>query len=289
MKRLLVTGASGFLGWTLCNEAKDRWRVYGTYNAHPVDIAGVITMRIDLRQFVELKRCFNDIKPDAVIHAAAATKPNFCEEHPEESRAINVEASINIASLCADSNIPLVFTSSDLVFDGSNAPYKEKDPVNPINLYGEQKVVAERETLIRYPEAAICRMPLMFGDGSPAYSSFFQAMIHAIQNGLELKLFLDEYRTPVSTGTAAQGIMIALDGFHGILHLGGRERISRYDFGVMLADVMGVAVAKLVRLRQKDMPMSAPRAADLSLDSSKAFALGYNPPALREELEELLK
>lgn len=289
MKKLLVTGASGFLGWVVCNVAKGRWQVYGLCNAHFVEIKGSVAVRVDLTDYCSLKACIRDIVPDAVIHTAAATKPNYCQEHPAASHAINVAATSNIAGLCADRNIPFVFTSSDLVFDGTKAPYKEEDPVNSVNLYGEQKVLAERAVLSRYPDASVCRMPLMFGDGSPAYSSFFQTMVNALQQGIELRLFLDEFRTPVSTRTAAEGIMIALAKTHGILHLGGRERISRYDFGVMLSEVMGVRDAKILRLRQQDMPMSAPRAADLSLDSAKAFALGYTPPPLREELKRLLQ
>jgi dTDP-4-dehydrorhamnose reductase len=287
LRKLLVTGASGFLGWMVCHQARKDWLVYGTYNSHPVGINDATTLHLDLTDYAGLKQCLKEIKPDAVIHTAAASRPDYCQKHPEESHAINVDVPADIAGLCADMDIPFVFTSSDLVFDGRHAPYKEDDPVNPVNLYGEQKALAEREILDRYPEAAVCRMPLMFGDESPAYASFFQTMVDAIKSGGELKLFTDEYRTPVSSRTAAHGLLIALEKVHGLIHLGGRERVSRYDFGVMLADVMGVTDAGLIALRQNDITLPAPRAADVSLDSSKAFALGYNPPALREELKRL--
>jgi len=288
-KNLFVTGASGSLGWMLCHTARDNWTVYGAYNAHSVEINGVTTFHLDLTDYADLKQCIKEIKPDAVIHTAAASKPDYCQKYPEESHAINIDVPAVFAELCADMKIPFVFTSSDLVFDGIKGTYREDDPVNPVNLYGEQKVRAEERVLKRYPEAVVCRMPLMFGKGSPAHAGFFRSMVRAIQNGHELKLFTDEFRTPVSTATAAGGLLLVVEKARGLLHLGGRERISRYDFGLMLADVMGVTNPRITALRQQDMKLPAPRAADVSLDSAKAFALGYNPPALRDELLRLLR
>ena len=134
-------------------------------------------------------------------------------------------------------SIPYVFTSTDLVFDGLNPPYKETDPVSPVNLYGEQKVMAERGILVRYPVAAICRMPLMFGVATPPATSFMQPFMQTLREGKELSLFTDEFRTPVSGKTAAQGLLLAL-AISGIIHLGGKERVSRYDFGRLLIEVL---------------------------------------------------
>ena len=78
-------------------------------------------------------------KPDAVIHLAAASDPNYCQTHPEETFKINVTASSNIAGLCSDLKAACVFTSSDQVFDGKSPPYKENDDTNPLNIYGQQK------------------------------------------------------------------------------------------------------------------------------------------------------
>jgi dTDP-4-dehydrorhamnose reductase len=288
IKKLLVTGASGFLGWNICNIAKKEYQIYGTVYSHPVDIDNVQVIKLDLTDYNGLKRVFNEIKPDAVIHTAALTSPNYCEKHPDESKLINVDSSINFAGLCADRSIPFVFTSTDLVFDGEHAPYAEDDPVRPVNIYGEQKVAAEEGVLNTYPLAAVCRMPLMFGPASPAYRTFFQEMIDAIKNGGALKLFIDEYRTPVSAVTATEGILICLDRWHGIVHLGGVERISRYNFGILLSEIIGSNKADIIKIRQADLPMSAPRAKDVALDSSKAFRLGYKPLPLREELIGLI-
>jgi len=289
MKKLLITGASGFLGWHLCQIAKQEWEVYGTYFSHSLEIPGIKMLKVDLVDFQELKQIFDAVQPAAVIHTAAISQPNFCQTHPDESHAINVTASCNIAGLCADSSISCAFTSTDLVFDGLNAPYRETDPVCPVNIYGEQKVMAEEGMLKRYPMTAICRMPLMFGKETPTATSFIQPFIQTLKQGKELNLFIDEFRTPVSGKTAAKGLLLALEKVNGLIHLGGKEIISRYDFGRLLVEVFQLAPDGLKGCQQKDVKMAAPRPSDVSLDSSKAFSLGYQPLSLREELQDLGK
>ena len=83
----------------------------------------------------------------------AASKPNYCQANPEDSFAINVTAAVDVARLCAARDIPMAFTSTDLVFDGTSSPYKEDDPVCPINVYGEQKAIAEQEIGKIHPAA----------------------------------------------------------------------------------------------------------------------------------------
>jgi dTDP-4-dehydrorhamnose reductase len=288
MKKLLITGSSGFLGWHICQLAKTDWEVYGTCYSHSLDIPGVNIIPVDLTDFAELKRLFREIKPAAVIHTAAQSQPNFCQTHPQESYKINVTASCNIAGLCADDAIPCAFTSTDLVFDGLNAPYEETDPVCPVNLYGEQKVAAEIGMLERYPLTAVCRMPLMFGGETPTAKSFIQPFMQTLKDGKELSLFTDEFRTPASATTAAKGILLALEKVNGYIHLGGKERISRYDFGRLLVEVFQLPTTGLKGCRQQDVKMAAPRPADVSLNSSQAFALGYQPLSVKSELEQLL-
>lgn len=287
MTKLLVTGASGFLGWHVCQNAKPQWQVFGTYQSKAAMISGVTTLKVDISDFTALQQLFETVQPDAVIHLAAQSSPNYCQQYPDESHAINVTAAANIAGLCSDRDIPCTFTSTDLVFDGQNPPYRETDPVSPINLYGEQKVLAEDAMRSRYPKTAICRMPLMFGEASPTAHSFIQPFLQTLRQKQELRLFIDEFRTPASATSAAQGLLLALEKVQGCIHLGGKERISRYEFGRLMIEVLGLSETNLQACRQQDVPMSAPRPADVSLDSFRAFSLGYEPLTIREELAAL--
>ncbi len=287
MNKLLITGASGFLGWHLCHIAQTQWQVYGITHSKIIDLPNINIIKADLTDFQSLKNLFQQIQPDAVIHAAAQSQPNFCQQYPELSYQINVRVSLEIADLCAELNIPCVFTSTDLVFNGLNAPYQETDPVCPVSYYGEQKVLAEQGILARYPRIAICRIPLMFGNVPDHATSFIQSFIQTLKQGKELNLFVDEFRTPVSGSTAAKGLLLALETTQGILHLGGKERLSRYEFGKLMAEVLELPSHLIKPCSQGDIKMSAPRPPDVSLDSSKAFNLGYQPLSIREELQQL--
>jgi dTDP-4-dehydrorhamnose reductase len=282
MPKLLITGASGFLGWYIGQAATD-WEVYGTYhhqrhiapNCHPI--------ALDLTDTAALQECFAQMRPDAVIHAAALSQPNACQEDPTRSYKINVLASFHIAIACADLGIPCVFTSSEQVFDGTQAPYREDDPRSPINRYGEHKALAEAGMLARHDQMAICRMPLMFG-AVPHADSFIQPFIQRLKSGASLQAFTDEIRMPLSGWDAAQGLLIALKQHRGILHLGGKESLSRFAMAQTLVEVLGIEQAAIEPCRQADVKMAAPRPADLSMDSTIALSLGFEPQDFRSGL-----
>lgn len=287
-RKLLLTGASSFLGWYVGRAALLSWDVIGTYHTHPLSNPGFTTCALDLTDPVAVKDLFHALQPDAVLHLAAQSKPNLCQTDPSGSRAINVTASVRLAELCADAGIPYGFTSTDLVFDGRHAPYRETDPVCPVSLYGEQKAEAEAEILRRYPQAVVCRMSLMYG-AAPTAPSFLQTFLEQLQRGQPMKLFVDEFRSPLSGRDAATGLLLALEKAQGILHLGGGDRLSRYDFGLMMADIFGLPLDLIQACRQADVPMPAPRPADVSVDISRARALGFAPGSTREELAALQK
>ena len=286
-KCLLVTGASGFLGWNICRLATTRYKVIGICNTHSTGIDSITDVHGDLTDNNFRDRLFSDYSPDAVIHTAAAADPNFCQNHPDEAAAINVTATTALARQCAAAGIPMLFTSTDLVFDGSHPSYREEDAVNPLNRYGRQKAAAEKEILSSHPDATVCRMPLMYGDAPAHAKSFIHPMITALQTGRNLTLFTDEYRTPASASDAATGLLLLLQKrVNGIYHLGGPERLSRYAIGCMLATIMN-RQATITPCLQSEVPMPAPRAADVSLDSARAAALGYRPHCMKDELEKL--
>lgn len=290
MPRLLLTGLSGFLGWNIARLAPSEWRVVGTVRTRvsELELPHVESRCIDLCDATAVERLFAETAPDAVLHVAARTDPNYCQAHRAEAWRQNVEVSVALAVLCAQRAIPMVYTSTDLVFDGSQAPYTELDPVRPVNIYGASKAEGEKQIRAVYPRACICRMPLMFGLAPSQAASFIQPMIAEAQRGGKLSLFTDEFRTPASARAAVQGLFVALEkGAGEIVHLGGGQRISRCDFGHLLLSVFALPTSLIAPCRQRDVPMAAPRASDVSLDNSKARALGYTPWSLREELQEL--
>ena len=289
MRRLWITGASGLLGGWLCRLAVGRWHVTGLCHTRPADLALDESITLDLADAVAVAAAFARSRPDAVIHAAASADPVYCEKNPESTEPINVTATLQLAELCAAQKIPFVFTSTDLVFDGRKPPYIEIDAVNPLGVYAGQKVRAERGVLERHPAALVCRMPLMFGQSAGVASRLFQSLFTALKQQQPLRLFADEFRTPVSARIGAAGILALLGRQGGVFHLGGREKISRYELGRAVARLGGWSDACLIPMKQAEVASSPPRPPDVSLNSGKAMACGFQPLPLMDDLSDAMK
>ena len=311
--KLLITGATGLLGSHLLRAAQEFWRPVGTYHRTTRRQAqyffGKIDHgRIDLGDYSETKAMIADVQPAAVIHAAAITDLDYCEKYPDESLRINLNAATNLAALCGDENIPFLFTSSDLVFDGSNAPYAEDDPPTPINVFAEHRALAEEGILAAYADAVITRLPLLIGYSLLGRESFYRQLVAALRAGQEVTLFGDAVRSPVSAAVAAKGLLqIAGSGFEddvniaetdrvvGRLHLGGRDQISLYELGLLTLRILGLNDQLAVPISVLDSyagllqtPFLAARSANVALDSTRAYDLGYDPPTLPSQFEELI-
>lgn len=276
-KIVLITGASGFLGWHLCRAAAHDWSVAGISCGHAITLPIAHQRQADLSRPGSAVRLVQDIQPAAIIHAAASAQPNYCQAHPDATEKINVDAAAALAQAASDRGIPFVLTSTDLVFDGLAPPYSEDSPVNPVSVYGEQKCRAEEKVLAVHPDAAVCRLPLLCGGSGSHNRGFTHHMIAALKAGQPVRLFTDEYRTPVTAASAARGLLLAIEKARGILHLGGAARLSRFELGRRFARQAGCGLDLIQPIRIQDLPMAAPRPPDVSMDSRKAVALGYRP------------
>ncbi|MEM8604703.1 MAG: sugar nucleotide-binding protein, partial [Cyanobacteria bacterium P01_H01_bin.121] len=182
--------------------------------------------------------------------------------------------------------------------DGTQAPYTEQAAVSPISHYGEKKVTAERQVLQVNPDAIVARLPLMFGTGETAASNFMQQLLINLRSGTSTNLFTDEFRTPTSGWAAAQGLLLLaqkaisekqgkLADLAGLVHLGGPERISRFDLGCLVAKVINADTSIIQGCRQQDVQLATPRPQDTSLVSDRARSLGYSPATLLSQLQPL--
>ncbi|MEO1279765.1 MAG: SDR family oxidoreductase [Planctomycetota bacterium] len=290
-----VCHTSGFLSANAAELATDvGWEVSGITRATPTDYPHVA---IDLAEDGAARDAIERCSPDAVIHCAANARTNECERHPELAERDNVLATRLLAQACADdrSPIPLVVCSTDLVFDGTRpgGMYCENDDARPVNVYGRSKLAMEQMLHEVGSHAIIARLPLLFGP--PAMrggkGSFLGGWIEHLRRGEDLVLFTDEWRSPLSARDAARGLLACVDGGSPgeTYHLAGMQRINRYDLGVRFAmkaaDVLGFVASLLKPGVQADVPMAAPRAADVSMDGSLAREhLAFSPAGLDDEL-----
>ncbi len=284
--RLLVTGASGFLGAHLCRASGGQFLVHGTYFSRLSAASQIPLAQCDLTSFDRTSTLIDRAEPEVIIHCAAMSSPDECEAKPNQARKIIVDATRYLCQLCELKGIRLVFISTDLVFDGTGSPYNEEDPVSALNTYGKLK--AEAEALVQScPDSLVIRLPLLFGNRFGTANSFLQKWIEFLGSSQKIKAFIDEFRTPVSGERAAKGILHFLNGPEGILHLGGAERISRYEMALKVAEIFGFDESLVEASSQKDVITPAFRPSDVSLDSSKAFASGFDPGTFTDELQKI--
>lgn len=282
---LLITGAGGFLGYPLTLLARQHWAVAAIYRRRQPKMENVTTIQADLTDGARMDDIFSRVRPHAVIHAAAMAQVGTCQADPEGTEAINVLVPQRLAEKCARLGIDYLFTSTDLVFDGRQAPYDETAAVNPLSVYADQKIRAEEKVLHSYPNALVCRLPLMFGMAPGAEKNFTVQMLTSMVARKELALFVDEYRTPVDSESAARGMLTLLGRAHGLVHLGGRTRVSRYDLGMMMADALRIKPAMIRAVCIADLNLSTPRSPDCSLISRRAYKMGYDPAPLKQAVQ----
>lgn len=276
MKTLLITGASGFLGYNVIEQNISNWNICALTNHRKFSFRNITQVYCNLANEKLLNNSLESIKPDAIIHLAAISDTNYCESNIEIAKQVNITASINLASYASGRNIPFIFISTDLVFDGIKGNYDETDNTYPLNEYGKQKAFTEKEILSLNKNACVLRMPLMFGYAGYYSQSFLQPFIENIKSNKKQMLFTDEYRSILDGKSAAKGIMLALDNnWKGIYHLGGNEKISRYDFGLRICDEYSLDKELLIPTLQKDLKLAAPRPADVTLNSNKARRVGF--------------
>lgn len=293
-KKILLTGASGFLGWHFCRLFSDKYQITGTYfRNQPDDIDTVDWRKINLIRTPELKKIVQDVAPDIVIHLAAIANVGFCEEHPALSHHINVYTTVALAEISQQLEVPMIFSSTDMVFNGASAPYSEDDFCYPLSQYGIQKQMAEDSLLSDFEHTIIARLPLLFGQ-TPSYGeNFYTQSIQQLKNGEKVTAFVDEVRTTLSGPTAARGIerliqyALVAEQPERLLHLSGNTALSRYDFLIKVAQRYNLDENLIVPTHQQELNLSPTRPADVSLTNNLAKkTIGFQPINLDQQLEE---
>jgi len=253
-----ITGAGGLIGSALVRSAASfapGWQVRGLQRTE-----------LDLTDVRAVRELFQQDKPGLLIHCAGLTKTRLCQQEPALARKLNVEVTARLAELAAD--IPLIFFSTDLVFDGRKGNYDETDSPNPLNIYAETKLAAERIVLAN-PRHTVIRTSLNGGASPTGDRGFNEEMRRAWQAGKTLKLFTDEFRCPIPAAVTAQAIWsLAAKDQPGLYHLAGRERLSRWQIGRLLAGRWPQLNPRLEAASLDDYE-GPPRSRDTSLDSGK--------------------
>jgi dTDP-4-dehydrorhamnose reductase len=275
---ILVTGASGLLGASLVSLAREQGRqVVGLYHRHPVRLEGVKLLAADLADQAETSRIFQELRPSTVVHCAAATDVDWCEQHPEEAHRVNVMVPAAIAAITSQSGARFLYISTDSVFDGGRGNYAETDTPAPVNVYAKTKLQGEREVLRQNPAALIARVTL-YGWNAQEKHSLAEWILQQLTLGNLVPGFSDVFFSPILANDLAEVILALLDeNLAGLYHAVGSEPVSKYEFARRVASTFGFDPGQVAATRLSDARLKAQRPRDTTLNTAKICAALRRP------------
>lgn len=271
MKKVLITGASGFIGSHLLKNALEDTLILAQSRTRKILPLSSNIRHITLDFLQPDWETVKTFAPDAIIHCAAMSQPEKCESQPDIVRQVNYTAAAQLADITAQIGAKLIFTSSDVVYDGSRGNYSEEDPPNPLHVYGRSKLEAENYILQHHPNAVVVRCALVYGKSLTGPPTFTETIVSHLREEKPITLFTDEYRTPILVDklTAALWELVGND-YNGILHIGGSQKVSRYQMGQIICEALNLPEELLIPRETSEFQFSAPRAKDCSFNISRA-------------------
>ena len=290
--RILITGASGLLGLNVALELCRQHTVFGTANKNTLHTSAFTTIPADLLTPGALESLFEHIQPDWVIHCAALANLEACEADPALASQLNTELPRQLAQLCNASRrdvtrggARLVHISTDAVFDGTRGNYTEADPPSPLGVYARTKLEAEWAVAEADPEAIIARVNL-FGWSMSGRRSLAEFFFNNLSAGKRVLGFTDVIFCPLLVNDLAHVLVRMLElRLSGLYHTVGGECLSKYEFGVRLAQRFGLDAGLITPASVEQGGLSAARAPNLSLRTDKlTSALGAPLPTLSPAL-----
>lgn len=285
----MVTGSNGLLGQKLIHTLVDRADVeliatargqnrlqaQAGYTYFPLDVC-------DQSQVLEL--CLAE-KPDVIIHTAAMTQVDDCEDQQEACWTLNVSAVDYLVQACDAINAHLVHLSTDFIFDGAAGPYDELAAANPLSFYGKSKLAAEKLLLDSSISYSIIRTVLVYGVAEDmSRSNIVLWAKSALEKGQPLRIVSDQFRTPTLAEDLATGcILAATNRAQGIFNISGKDQMSVLELVKRVAAYFDLPTDQISEVSTDELNQKArrPKITGFVLDKARR-ELGYEPHSFEE-------
>jgi dTDP-4-dehydrorhamnose reductase len=271
-ENILITGGSGLLALNWAITIRNNYNVILGLHNRKIKLKNTQSFFLDLESEDSIIAILKKIKPNIVIHSAGLTNIELCQSQPELAKSININLSNNLSKVCHKLNIPMVYISTDHLFLGDKPKVDEKCTISPVNTYAETKASAEISVIRNHPESLIIRTNF-YGWGTSYRKSFSDMVIDNLRNKIKIILFKDIFHTPI----LIEHLVITVHELikkkaTGIFNVVGDERISKYEFGLMLAKEFNldrnlikagkISDSKLLVLRPHDISLSNKKVSD---------------------------
>jgi dTDP-4-dehydrorhamnose reductase len=286
--RILITGASGLLGLNLALETTHRHKVFGAVNQNVLKTDAFTVIQTNLLAPGAVEHLLERTQPDWIIHCAALANLDACEADPLLAKQLNTELPYTLARYVVRSGARLLHVSTDSVFDGLHGNYTEEDVPSPVGVYTRTKLDGELAVAQADPRAIIARVNL-FGWSLPGNRSLAEFFFNNLSTGRQVKGFTDVIFCPLLTNDMAELFIKMLElNLSGLYHVVSSECLSKYDFGVRLAQRFNLDSSLINPTSVAQSGLKASRSPNLSLRSDKlAEALGESLPKLSTGLDKL--
>jgi dTDP-4-dehydrorhamnose reductase len=289
--KILITGGSGLLGQYLNIELSKENEILSLYGSNPRNCIDFNSAQVDINDQKKLEEKFNNFSPDAVVHMAAYSNPIHSQTvSSKDFYQTNVTAVKNIADYCKKNNAKLIYTSTDLVYAGyRGSMLDENAKLVPVSLYAETKLMGEVKIQETFDNYLILRTALLYGFGLNGSRCHFHEMYKNLKEGKNVKLFFDQFRTPLALHDAAKIIseLIKKNISKEIINFGGRERVSRSELGEILCEIAGLDKSLLVSVAMDSIP-NLPQVADVSMNTDKLQSFGIRQKSIEESIKYII-
>ncbi len=287
-KRILFTGGSGLLALNCAIHLRNDYDIYLGFHNRIISLEGVKTCKLNLENEEQLELLLKRIKPDILVNTAGMTNVEECELNPNEAFKINSMVPGMLAKMSKNLDIYFIHISTDHLFDGTKSFQTEEDTISPLNVYGKSKAKGEQEVLENNNNALIVRTNF-FGWGTSYRKSFSDYIIENLKSGKDIDLFDDVNYTPILASTVASFINILIQKQQfGIYTIVSSEKITKYDFGNLIASKFGFNNSLINKSSIKSKLNLIQRPLDMSLSNLKFKNLiKLDMPTISAQIEEL--
>jgi S-adenosylmethionine synthetase len=293
--KILITGAGGLLGSEISFLAgqissmkrKSDLRISQIIRVSSREIPGFLNADITTEEGINKIR---GTEWDILIHSAAWRSPDLCQKDKSGAHRLNAWATEQLASEVSRRNATMLYISTDYVFPGTNPPYRENDIPNPINYYGETKLLGEKVVLSLCRNALALRVPLLYGMAAGLRKSdLLYGTLKALDSDKPWPMEDSIVRYPTYTGDVAEAVFLLLEKkASGIFHFSGQSKTTRYKMASSFAEIFGKSMKNIVRL-EKAPETEAIRPHDSHLSMEKVLSLGIPAPTPFEERVRSMK
>ena len=269
MKNILFYGGSSLLSNLFSKYWKEKFNIYLGLNRKWIEIPGTKSIQLNHNKVKDLQDIIEKYEIDLIMNFSGYTNVESCEANPELANYLNGYLPGELAKVSSKLKSKLVHISTDHIFDGKHERYTEESLTNPINTYASSKLLGETEVLKNNKEALVIRTNF-YGNGPSYRPSFSDIIISYLSIKKPIELFNNIYYSPIHAFELANCILelIKIDA-NGIFNICSNERITKYDFGLMLADYMNKSkdLIKPIKLETKKDLIIRPK--DMSLSNNK--------------------